>query len=336
MTLLAKDTIGVPPDDILTVKNVAVSLTKGGRTMVSGVSFGVRRGELFGIVGESGSGKTLLTLSLFGLHGETEISAGEITFDGKTLFEDGKRRRSGRILGCRIGFIPQDPYSSLNPSMRVGRQITEAIYLARGTPPNSRQCRDEAVALLAEVGIPEPETAFRQYPDQFSGGMRQRIVIAIALSQDPALLIADEPTTALDAFTQRRIIDLIVERSRSRNLSVILISHNLELLRQSVDHIAVLYSGQLMNIFETADLGRNPLHPYTEALFECILSVDKTLADIRSILGEPAGAGFGLTGCAFADRCAYVQDICRTARLPENTGRADSFSACFLGKGVRT
>jgi len=334
MTALART--AAAPDVILGVEAVCVSLRGGGREMVSGVTFDVRRGEVFGIVGESGSGKTLFTLTAFGLHGEGHVTEGRIAFDGVALVEDGRRMNSARILGRKIGFIPQDPYSSLNPSMRVGRQITEAIYLAKGTPQNSVRCRDEAIALLDEVGIPEPRTAFKQYPDQFSGGMRQRIVIAIALSQDPALLIADEPTTALDAFTQRRIIELIIERSRKRNLSVILISHNLELLRQSVDRIAVLYSGQLLNVFETADLGRRQLHPYTEALFDCIPAADRTLADIRSIPGEPAGAGFGRIGCAFAGRCAHVQDICRTAPLPRNEAGSAGFSACLLGMGRRT
>ena len=322
-------------DDILSVRDVTVSLARGGREMVTGVSFHIARGELFGIVGESGSGKTLLSLTVFGLHGEAEVTGGDVVFDGEKVVQKGRRTGSARLLGKRIGFIPQDPYSSLNPSMRIGQQITEAIYLARGTPPRSRQSRDEAIALLAEVGIPEPETAFAQYPEQFSGGMRQRIVIAIALSQDPALLIADEPTTALDAFTQRRIIDLIVDRSHKRGLSVILISHNLQLLRKNVDRIGVLYSGQLLNLFHPSGLGHELMHPYTEALFECIPTADKTLADIRSIPGEPAGAGFGRDGCAFAARCARAQARCQTDSLPVNDGCAKLFSACMLGLGAR-
>ncbi len=335
MSLAEAAPVPQPADAILRAENVTVSLSRAGRAMVSGVSFAVRRGELFGIAGESGSGKTLFTLATFGLHREAEVTGGHVTFDGTRLFEDGRRSGGKRLLGRGIGFIPQDPYSSLNPSMRVGRQITEAIYLARGIPPGSRRCRDEALALLAEVGIPEPETAFRQYPDQFSGGMRQRIVVAIALSQEPALLIADEPTTALDAFTQRRIVDLVVERSRRRHLSVILISHNLELLRQSVDRIAVLYSGQLLNVFGVGDLGQRELHPYTEALFGCMPTADKTLADLRSISGEPAGAGFGLTGCAFAARCDRVGAVCRSQALPLNAAGDAQFSACLRGYGTR-
>ena len=323
------------PGNLLSIRDVTVSLARNGREMVSGVSFDIARGEIFGIVGESGSGKTLFSLSVFGLHGEAKVTGGDVVFDGVPVVQNGRLTGSARLLGKRVGFIPQDPYSSLNPSMRIGRQITEAIYLARGTSPQSRKSRHEAIALLAEVGIPEPEIAFTQYPDQFSGGMRQRIVIAIALSQDPALLIADEPTTALDAFTQRRIIDLIVDRSHKRGLSVILISHNLQLLRKSVDRIGVLYSGQLLNVFHPSGLGQQKMHPYTEALFECIPTEDKTLDDIRSIPGEPAEAGFGLACCSFAERCSHMQPQCQTDPLPTNVNGGKRFSACVLGLGVR-
>jgi oligopeptide/dipeptide ABC transporter ATP-binding protein len=319
--------------EVLRLEDVSIALRRDHREMVSNVSFVVKRRELFGIVGESGSGKTLLTRTVFGLHDDAHVSEGQIVFDGRRLTARNHRAGMKGLLGRDIGFIPQDPFSSLNPSMRIGRQITEALYLAKGIPARSRKAREEAIALLAEVGIPEPELAFRQYPDQFSGGMRQRIVIAIALSQDPRLLIADEPTTALDAVTQRRIIDLIVERSRNRGLSVILISHNLELLRQNVDRIAVLYGGQLLNVFESATLGHADAHPYTEALFRCLPTRDKQLGDLRSIPGEPASAGFGRNGCSFADRCAYVEALCRGTLLPVNDLPAAGFSACLRGMG---
>ena len=319
--------------ELLRLEDVSVALRHNNHEMVSAVTFNVKRRELFGIVGESGSGKTLLTRTVFGLHDDTLISEGRIVFDEVTLTPRNHRAGMKRLLGREVGFIPQDPFSSLNPSMRVGAQITEAIYLAKGIPARTTAARDEAIACLAEVGIPEPELAFRQYPDQFSGGMRQRIVIAIALSQDPTLLIADEPTTALDAVTQRRIIDLIVERSRDRGLSVILISHNLELLRQSVDRIAVLYGGQLLNVLESGDVGQAEAHPYTEALFRCLPTRDKQLSDIHSIPGEPASAGFGRIGCSFSNRCGYAEAICRNEPLPANDSPAERFSACMKGMG---
>jgi oligopeptide/dipeptide ABC transporter ATP-binding protein len=320
---------------LLDLENISIALRHGDRRMVTGVSLSVKPREVFGIVGESGSGKTLFTRTLFGLHDETYLSDGTVKFNGKVLPLRGYRRTMKKMLGKEIGYIPQDPFSSLNPTMRVGMQLTEALYLAKGYPMRSQKARDEAVKLLAEVGIPEPELAFKQYPDQFSGGMRQRIVIAIALSQDPELMIADEPTTALDAFTQRRIMDLVLERSRTRNLAVLLISHNLELLRESVDRLAVLYGGQLFNVTATADVGSREIHPYTQALFDCVPGKDKTLGDIRSIPGEPVGAGFGTKGCAFAGRCAFAEERCRTKPLVTNDMRAAEFSACILGKGVR-
>jgi len=319
---------------LLELENVSVTLRNIDIPMVTGVSFSVRPREVFGIVGESGSGKTLLTRTVFALHEDTYLSAGKVTFDGEVLPLNGYMKAMKRRLGHAIGYIPQDPFASLNPTMRIGDQITEALYLAKGYPQRSERAREAAIALLAEVGIAEPALAFRQFPDQFSGGMRQRIVIAIALSQDPRLLIADEPTTALDAFTQRRVMELLLERSRNRDLAVLLISHNLELLRQSVDRMAVLYGGQLLNVTPSADIGTRQVHPYAQALFDCMPTRDKTLAEIRSIPGEPVGAGFGRRGCAFASRCAHATDTCRDHDLPINQRPGERFTACLLGMGA--
>ncbi len=321
-------------EPLLAISDVSIALKTGGRTMVSGVSLAVRPREVFGIVGESGSGKTLLTRTLLGLQDDASVTGGRVRFDGETLPTEGYARRVRRLLGHAIGFVPQDPFSSLNPSMRIGKQITEAIHLAKGWPMGAERTREAAISLMAEVGIPEPALAFNQFPDQFSGGMRQRIVFAIALSQEPKLLVADEPTTALDAITQRRVIELILDRSRKHGLAVILISHNLELLRQSVDRIAVLYGGQLHTIVDAADIGTHTIHPYAEALFRCIPTREKSLDEIRSIPGEPVGAGFGRVGCAFAARCSYAVEACRTTALPLNAAIAPRFSACILGRGA--
>jgi len=321
-------------DPLLSLRDVTVALREGARTMVSGVSFSVGRGEIFGIVGESGSGKTMLTRTLFGLHDDAVVADGRVSFDGKDIPVAGYQRHMRRLLGRRIGLIAQDPYASLNPAMRVGMQIAEALYLGRGIPMRSARARQIAIELLRDVGINEAERAVDQYPDQFSGGMRQRIVIAMALSQEPQLLIADEPTTALDAITQRRIVDLIVERSRTRGVSVILISHNLELLRQSVDRVAVLYGGQLLNLLPAAEIGTRPAHPYTEALLACMPGRVRRVEDIRAIPGDPVGAGAGRIGCAFAPRCAHAVPACATAPLPLNDGLAGRFSACLLGMGA--
>ena len=322
-----------PSERLFALEDVCVALTASRQMLVHNVSFAIRAGELFGLAGESGSGKTMLMKTAFGLHDDAYLVSGAVTFGAERVGPDGHRKRIRKLLGHQIGFVPQDPFSSLNPTMRVGRQIREALWLGKRMPPNSDRARSSVLALLGEVGIPSPEQAAEQYPGQFSGGMRQRIVIAIALSQEPSLLIADEPTTALDAHTQRRIIDLIIERSRNRGLAVILISHNLELLRQNVDRIAVMYGGQLLNILASDAIGRGRAHPYTEALFTCIPRKDTRLPDLRSIPGEPVGAGFGITGCAFSSRCKLRQEICRSSTLPTNLARADEFDACLLRSG---
>ena len=318
---------------LFSLEDVCVALTGSGRILVHNVSFAVHPGELFGLAGESGSGKTMLMKTAFGLHDDAYLASGAILFREGRVGPEGHRKRVRKLLGHEIGFVPQDPFSSLNPTMRVGRQIREALWLGKGLPPNSDRARSAVLELLGEVGIASPAVAAEQFPDQFSGGMRQRIVIAIALSQEPSLLIADEPTTALDAHTQRKIIDLIIDRSRNRNLAVILISHNLELLRQNVGRIAVMYGGQLLNILASDGISSNRAHPYTEALFACIPRRDTRLADLRSIPGEPVGAGFGITGCSFQSRCKYRQEVCLSCTLPTNGTLAREFDACLVKAG---
>ncbi|MFL2795522.1 MAG: ATP-binding cassette domain-containing protein [Paracoccaceae bacterium] len=260
---------------ILDVENYSVGLKKIKKSIVEAVSFSVIKGEIFGVAGESGSGKTLLTLSMFGLHNASHLNTGDVSFDLNKIIQSGVRVVQTKKLALRIGFILQDPFSSLNPSVKIGKQIGEAIYLAKGKKPKSIENRSLVYKLLSEVGIPDPENSYEQYPDQFSGGMRQRIVIAIALSQDPDLLIADEPTTALDASTQRKIIDLIIDRSRQRGLTVILVSHNIALLQATADRIAVMKSGKVLDIFNPKTIKLNELNSYTKVLFEGLKNVKK-------------------------------------------------------------
>ena len=260
---------------ILDVENYSVGLKKIKKSIVEAVSFSVFKGEIFGVAGESGSGKTLLTLSMFGLHNASHLNTGDVSFDLSKIIQSGVRVIQTKKLALRIGFILQDPFSSLNPSVKIGKQIGEAIYLAQGKKPKSIENRSLVYKLLSEVGIPDPENSYEQYPDQFSGGMRQRIVIAIALSQDPDLLIADEPTTALDASTQRKIIDLIIDRSRQRGLTVILVSHNIALLQATADRIAVMKSGKVIDIFNPKKIKLNELNSYTKVLFDGLKNVKK-------------------------------------------------------------
>tara|TARA_Y100000022_G_C13254297_1_gene378861 strand:- start:531 stop:2156 length:1626 start_codon:yes stop_codon:yes gene_type:complete len=266
---------------ILGVKNYTVGLKKIKKSIVKTVSFSVSKGEIFGIAGESGSGKTLLTLSMFGLHNASHVNAGDVSFDSHKIIQSGLRIFETKKLALRIGFILQDPFSSLNPSVKIGKQIGEAIYLATGKKPKSLENRTLVYKLLSEVGIPDAENSYEQYPDQFSGGMRQRIVIAIALSQDPDLLIADEPTTALDASTQRKIIDLIIDRSRQRGLTVILVSHNIALLQATADRIAVMKSGKVLDIFNPKKIRLKELNSYTKTLFSGLKNVKQRTSHHR-------------------------------------------------------
>mgnify|MGYP003874608799 CR=1 FL=1 len=192
-------------DPLLSLRDVTVALREGARTMVSGVSFSVGRGEIFGIVGESGSGKTMLTRTLFGLHDDAVVADGRVSFDGKDIPVAGYQRHMRRLLGRRIGLIAQDPYASLNPAMRVGMQIAEALYLGRGIPMRSARARQIAIELLRDVGINEAERAVDQYPDQCSGGMRQRASLCRALVHKPDVIILDEPFGALDEIVRDRL-----------------------------------------------------------------------------------------------------------------------------------
>ena len=210
---------------------------------------------------------------MFGLHNASHVNAGDVSFDSHKIIQSGLRIFETKKLALRIGFVLQDPFSSLNPSVKIGKQIGEAIYLATGKKPKSLENRALVYKLLSEVGIPDAENSYEQYPDQFSGGMRQRIVIAIALSQDPDLLIADEPTTALDASTQRKIIDLIIDRSRQRGLTVILVSHNIALLQATADRVAVMKSGKVLDIFNPKKIILKELNSYTKTLFSGLKNV---------------------------------------------------------------
>ncbi len=330
-----RDGPGAPSRPLLALEGVGVSLSRSGKPLLRQVSFAVGSGEPFGLAGESGSGKTMLMKTVFGLHDDAQVDSGIVAFRDVRVAPGEHRRRIRALLGRQIGFVPQDPFSALNPTVRIGRQIREALWLGKRIPMRSAEARRATHELLDEVGIASPAEAAEQFPDQFSGGMRQRIVIAVALSQEPSLLIADEPTTALDAHTQRRIVDLILERSRQRNLAVILISHNLELLRRSVDRIAVLYGGQLLNVLPSDSIGGGRAHPYTEALFECMPRMGMRLRDLRSIPGEPVGAGFGTIGCAFYSRCRLRQEVCRVSPLPANASLAPRFDACLIRSGGR-
>lgn len=283
-------------------------------TAVDGVSFDIRAGEIFGLVGESGCGKSATCRSLIRLFGgaAVEIGGGSITFDGLDLAQLSDRQMED-IRGARIAMIFQDPMTALNPTMTIGEQICEGLRRHRGL--GRRAARDETVRLLASVGVTSPESRLDAYPHHFSGGMRQRVLIAIALACRPKLLIADEPTTALDVTIQDQILKLILRLRDETGMSVLLVTHDLGVVAQTCDRLAVMYAGRIAEMGDTRQIFRRPAHPYTRALLEA-LPAHAGRTKLKPIGGEPPNLAMPPAGCRFHPRCAHATDICRQ-HLPE-------------------
>ncbi len=294
-------------ETILDVRNLSVSFRAYGGVVqaVRGVSFHLERGETLAIVGESGSGKSVSIKSVMGiLPGSAAIDGGEILYDGIDLAKANEAKMH-EIRGRRIGLVFQDPLSALNPIMRVGKQITE-VLTRRGFDKAEAQAR--ALQLMRDVGIPEAERRIDLYPFQFSGGMRQRVVIAIALAGDPEILICDEPTTALDVTVQARILELINRLKEERGLSVIFITHDLGVVAQMADRIAVMYAGKIVETGTAEEIFFDPRHPYTWALLSSMPDLE-TKERLNAIPGAPPNMIEPLCGDAFAPRNQYALEI---------------------------
>jgi peptide/nickel transport system ATP-binding protein len=271
-----------------------------------GINYTIDRGEALGIVGESGSGKSVSALTVMGLtrFQHAEIS-GEILFDGRDLLKASDEEMR-KIRGNEIAMIFQDPLSSLHPFYRVGRQLVEAIRIHQHM--SKHQAKDRAIELLRMVGIPEPTRRFDAYPHEFSGGMRQRAMIAMALVNDPRLLIADEPTTALDVTVQAQILDLISKLQEELGTAVILITHDLGVVAEVADRIAVMYAGRIVEYADKRDLFRAPEHPYTWGLLQSIPRLDRPRdEELVPIPGRPPSLINRPSGCHFHPRCPYVR-----------------------------
>ena len=302
---------------LLEVENLRTSFQTalGVVRAVDGVSFTLARGRSLGIVGESGSGKTILSRSIMGLLPRRNvIREGSVRFEGMELTTMSLRQRRN-IWGAEMAMIFQDPMTSLNPVMKVGKQIAEPLRI------HLDMSRSDATAtslrLLEDVGIPEPEKRLGQYPHELSGGMRQRIMIAMALACGPTLLFADEPTTALDVTVQAQILDLIQAQRQDRNMSVILVTHDLGVVAGHTDEIIVMYAGQIVERAPTPVLFSEMRMPYTEALLESIPKLDDpSHTRLRAIAGRPPDLINPPTGCRFSPRCPYVQDRCLTEQPP--------------------
>ena len=298
-------------EKILEVRDLHVSFTTFGGTVraVRGVSFDLYRGETFAIVGESGSGKSVTNRAIMGILTKNgTIDKGEIIYNGEDVTHYTEAQFTQKIRGASISMVFQDPMSSLNPIMKIGKQIAEALVLNHGI--SKSEARLKAVKLMNDVGIPDAETRATQYPFQFSGGMRQRIVIACALACEPSILICDEPTTALDVTVQAQVLELIKDIQKKRNLSVIFITHDLGVVANIADRVAVMYAGKIVELGTADDIFYNPQHPYTWNLLAAMPDLETDSDDeLISIPGTPPNMLFPPKGDAFAPRNKMAMKI---------------------------
>ena len=299
----------------LDVRNLKVSIPgdEGTARILDNISFRLDPGRILGIVGESGCGKSTLIKSILGIlpHG-ARVDAGEIIFEGENLLAFSEAELNRDVRGSRISFIPQDPYLALNPLFTVGQQLTEAMRWHLPDAGNARARRQRLAALLRRVQLPDPEAALDRYPHQFSGGQRQRLLIAAALSCAPRLIIADEPTTALDVTTQGQILALLRELVEEMGLSMLFVTHDLGVVAELCDEICAIYAGQTVETGPTPDLLDAPLHPYLQALLACHPERAQGFTGIPGYVPSPLRAP---PGCRFAPRCANARPAC-TARAP--------------------
>ncbi len=326
------------PDEavpLLVVDDVKTSFnTPAGRVKaVDGVSFTLERGRTLGIVGESGSGKSVLSRSLLGLlPGRNVEKSGSVLLEGKELIgldEEALREH----WGTDMSMVFQDPMTSLNPVTKIGKQITESLRFHLGMPKD--EANETALSLLKSVGIPSPAQRLKEYPHQLSGGMRQRVVIAIALSCGPKLLFADEPTTALDVTVQAQILDLLQNLQQERFMSVVLVTHDLGVVAGRAHDIAVMYGGKLVEKAPTKVLFADMKHPYTEALLESIPKLDHASHTRLAVIpGRPPNLIRPPAGCNFAPRCNYAQDRCLTEEPALTAEKAGHEFACFFPVGT--
>lgn len=319
-------------EPLLSVRNLSTRFRtdRGTVRAVDSVSFDVAPGETLAIVGESGSGKSVTALSILRLIPDPpgRIESGEILFEGKDLLKlDEESIRA--IRGDRIAMIFQEPMSSLNPALTVGMQVGEPVNLHRKTPWAAAY--EKAVELLGKVRIPDGRSRLASYPHQYSGGMRQRVMIAMALACQPRLIIADEPTTALDVTVQAQILALLKELTRETNSAMILITHDLGVVARYADRVVVMYGGRIVETAPARQLYKTPRHPYTRGLMASVPRLDgDTERPLVPIEGQPPDLASLPPGCAFAARCKDVTDKCRNERPPLVEGVPGHFSACWF------
>ncbi|MCI2105618.1 MAG: ABC transporter ATP-binding protein [Intestinimonas sp.] len=316
-------------EQLLEVKKLNIEFSVGGRYLpvISDLSFSLGRKEALGIVGESGSGKSVTSLAVMRLLPKTGAKvSGQILFDGKNLL-DLTEREMQQVRGKQIAMIFQEPMTSLNPVHTCGKQIAESILLHNKVSKKEAEAR--ALELLTLCGIPAPEQRMKEYPHQLSGGMRQRVMIAIALACNPALLIADEPTTALDVTIQAQILDLMKRIRQQREMSVIMITHDLGIVSDFCDRVVVVYTGQVMEEAPVRQLFSQPLHPYTEGLIKALPRLGGSSQKLEAIDGMVPDLGEMPKGCHFHPRCKYATERCRREQPPLVTLPDGRRARCF-------
>ncbi|KOO50756.1 ABC transporter ATP-binding protein [Priestia koreensis] len=318
-------------EKVLEIKNLHVSFDTYGGTVkaVRGVGFDLHKGETIAIVGESGCGKSVTSQSIMRLIPKAtgRIADGSILFKGNDLTKL-KESEMRKIRGSEISMIFQDPMTALNPTITVGEQITEGIM--QHTKATKQQAKQKAVEMLELVGISSPKERLKQYPHQFSGGMRQRIVIAMSLVCEPEVIIADEPTTALDVTIQAQILELFRDIQRKTNVSIILITHDLGVVAQVTDRVVVMYAGKVVEAGTRREIFYNPQHPYTKGLLNSVPRLDLQGGDLIPIPGSPPDLFSPPTGCAFAPRCPYAMEVCDRVHPNDTIISEGHHTSCWL------
>lgn len=304
------NSVAAADGQLLSVKGLSLEIA-GGLKPVMGVGLSVARGEVLGVVGESGSGKSLTLKAVAGLLPRgVSIGEGEIAVNGLDVVHASPRELS-RLRGGIVGMVFQEPMTALNPTMRIGRQIAEAVRVH--SKASKAEAKARAVELLGEMGFKKPSRSVRLFPHELSGGMRQRVVIAIALAGDPSLLLCDEPTTALDATVTMRVLDLIVGLAAERNIGIVMVSHDLGVAARVCDRLLVMYGGRLVEEGPAEEVLRRPRHPYTFALLRAVPTRDTSIDDLVAVPGSPPAVGEIPSGCPFVPRCAFAEDACAEA-----------------------
>ena len=317
------------PSPVLTVQGLRVEIPtrRGNLLALDDISFEIAPGEILGFVGESGAGKSLTGMAILGLlDAPGRVAAGEIRL-GDRRIDTLSQRDMRKVRGREIGAVFQDPLMSLNPLLRIGDQLVETIRTH--LPVTGAQAIERALGLMRAVGIPAPEARFDAYPHQFSGGMRQRIVIALALCAEPRLVVADEPTTALDVSIQAQVLQLLRQLCRDKGTAMLLVTHDMGVIAETADRVAVMYAGRIVEIGPVEEVIRNPVHPYTRGLMGAIPSLKPVTGPLAQIDGAMPRLNARPTGCAFNPRCPNAIDRCREESPPVDTF-ADRQVACWV------